>query len=385
MIMETRTPIPSYRSRLTEVVALFLRLGVTSFGGPAAHIAIMHSEVVQHRKWVSEQEFLDLLGAANLIPGPTSTELAIYLGFRRVGWMGLLLAGVCFILPAMLIVLGLAWAYVRFGSTPLAGRIFYGILPVVIAIVAQALWNLGRKAVKNWLTGLLGLLVLALYFLGVNILVLLLAAGLVAMLGQNLSRLKRLPVVGFWLPLAGVGLLAGSVRFSLPVLFLNFLKVGATLYGSGYVLLAYLRADFVHGLGWLTDRQLIDAIAIGQVTPGPVFTTATFIGYLLGGVPGALVATAGIFLPSFVFVAIAGLLVERIRKSAWAAGFLDGVNAASLGLMAGVTFQLATTAVIDPLTILIVLACLFLLLRFKINSTWLIAGGALIGLIHTLL
>jgi chromate transporter len=385
MIMETRTPIPSYRSRLTEVVALFLRLGVTSFGGPAAHIAIMHSEVVQHRKWVSEQEFLDLLGAANLIPGPTSTELAIYLGFRRVGWMGLLLAGVCFILPAMLIVLGLAWAYVRFGSTPLAGRIFYGILPVVIAIVAQALWNLGRKAIKNWLTGLLGLLVLALYFLGVNILVLLLAAGLVAMLGQNLSRLKRLPVVGFWLPLAGVGLLAGSVRFSLPVLFLNFLKVGATLYGSGYVLLAYLRADFVHGLGWLTDRQLIDAIAIGQVTPGPVFTTATFIGYLLGGVPGALVATAGIFLPSFVFVAIAGLLVERIRKSAWAAGFLDGVNAASLGLMAGVTFQLATTAVIDPLTILIVLACLFLLLRFKINSTWLIAGGALIGLIHTLL
>ena len=385
MIMETRTPIPSYRSRLTEVVALFLRLGVTSFGGPAAHIAIMHSEVVQHRKWVSEQEFLDLLGAANLIPGPTSTELAIYLGFRRVGWMGLLLAGVCFILPAMLIVLGLAWAYVRFGSTPLAGRIFYGILPVVIAIVAQALWNLGRKAVKNWLTGLLGLLVLVLYFLGVNILVLLLAAGLVAMLGQNLSRLKRLPVVGFWLPLAGVGLLAGSVRFSLPVLFLNFLKVGATLYGSGYVLLAYLRADFVHGLGWLTDRQLIDAIAIGQVTPGPVFTTATFIGYLLGGVPGALVATAGIFLPSFVFVAIAGLLVERIRKSAWAAGFLDGVNAASLGLMAGVTFQLATTAVIDPLTILIVLACLFLLLRFKINSTWLIAGGALIGLIHTLL
>ena len=385
MIMETRTPIPSYRSRLTEVVALFLRLGVTSFGGPAAHIAIMHSEVVQHRKWVSEQEFLDLLGAANLIPGPTSTELAIYLGFRRVGWMGLLLAGVCFILPAMLIVLGLAWAYVRFGSTPLAGRIFYGILPVVIAIVAQALWNLGRKAVKNWLTGLLGLLVLVLYFLGVNILVLLLAAGLAAMLGQNLSRLKRLPVVGFWLPLAGVGLLAGSVRFSLPVLFLNFLKVGATLYGSGYVLLAYLRADFVHGLGWLTDRQLIDAIAIGQVTPGPVFTTATFIGYLLGGVPGALVATAGIFLPSFVFVAIAGLLVERIRKSAWAAGFLDGVNAASLGLMAGVTFQLATTAVIDPLSILIGLASLFLLLRFKINSTWLIAGGALIGLIHTLL
>jgi chromate transporter len=375
-------PLPQ---RLREVAALFLKLGVTAFGGPAAHVGMMHTEVVKRRKWLDDQQFLDLLGATYLIPGPNSTEMAIHIGSLRAGWLGLIVGGTCFILPAMLIVLGLAWAYVRFGSTPLAGRIFYGILPVVIAIVAQALWNLGRKAVKNWLTGLLGLLVLALYFLGVNILVLLLAAGLVAMLGQNLSRLKRLPVVVFWLPLAGVGLLAGSVRFSLPLLFLNFLKVGATLYGSGYVLLAYLRADFVHGLGWLTDRQLIDAIAIGQVTPGPVFTTATFIGYLLGGVPGALVATAGIFLPSFVFVAIAGLLVERIRKSAWAAGFLDGVNAASLGLMAGVTFQLATTAVIDPLTILIVLVSLFLLLRFKINSTWLIAGGALIGLIHTLL
>ena len=382
--METQTPILSYRHRLVEVVALFLRLGVTAFGGPAAHIAIMHDEVVSRRKWVSEQEFLDLLGAANLIPGPTSTELAIYLGFRRVGWIGLVLAGVCFILPAMLIVLALAWAYVRFGSTPLVNGIFYGILPVVIAIVAQALWNLGRKAVKNRLTALLGLLVVVLYFLGVNILILLLAAGLIALFGENLSRVKRLPLAGFWLPLAGLGLLAGSIPFSLPVLFLNFLKVGATLYGSGYVLLAYLRADFVHGLGWLTDRQLIDAIAIGQVTPGPVFTTATFIGYLLGGVPGALVATAGIFLPSFVFIAATSLLINRIRNSPWIAGFLDGVNVASLGLMLGVTLQLASTAVIDPITILIALVSLLLLLRFKINSTWLIAGGALIGLIHTL-
>jgi len=382
--METLTPTPSYRSRLVEVVTLFLRLGMTAFGGPAAHIAIMHDEVVRRRKWVSEQDFLDLLGTANLIPGPTSTELAIYLGFRRVGWIGLVLAGVCFILPAMLIVLALAWAYVRFGTTPLASGIFYGILPVVIAIVAQALWNLGTKAVKNWLTGVLGLLVVALYFLGVNILILLLAAGLIAMFGENLSRVKSLPAVAFWLPLSGVALLAGSMPFSLPVLFLNFLKVGATLYGSGYVLLAYLRADFVHGLGWLTDRQLIDAIAIGQVTPGPVFTTATFIGYLLGGVPGAIVATVGIFLPSFVFIAAAGLLFNRIRNSPWTAGFLDGVNVASLGLMLGVTTQLASTAIHDPITILIAIVSLFLLLRFKINSTWLIAGGALIGLIHTL-
>jgi chromate transporter len=284
----------------------------------------------------------------------------------------------------MLIVLALAWVYVRFGSTPLATGIFYGILPVVIAIVGQALWNLGRKAVKNWLTGALGLLVVVLYFLGVNILVLLLAAGLIAMAWENFSRIKRLPVVGFWLPVASAGLLAGSIPFSLPGLFLNFLKVGATLYGSGYVLLAYLHTDFVQHLGWLTDKQLIDAIAIGQVTPGPVFTTATFIGYLLGGVPGALVATAGIFLPGFIFVAVASLLINRIRNSPWTGGFLDGVNVASLGLMLGVTIQIARTAILDPITILIALVSLFLLLRYKLNSTWLIAGGVLIGLIHVL-
>jgi chromate transporter len=378
-------PLPTYRSRLIEVVTLFLRLGVTAFGGPAAHIAIMHDEVVIRRKWVSEQDFLDMLGAANLIPGPTSTELAIYLGFRRVGWLGLVLAGICFILPAMLIVLALAWAYVRFGSTLLASGVFYGVLPVVIAIVGQALWSLGRKAVKNWLTAVLGVLVVALYFLGVNILLLLLTAGLIAMLLENLSRMKHLPVVGFWLPLAGAGLLIGSVPFSLPVLFLDFLKIGATLYGSGYVLLAYLRADFVQGLGWLTDQQLIDAIAIGQVTPGPVFTTATFIGYLLGGIPGAILATLGIFLPSFIFIAASGFLVPRIRNSPLTAAFLDGVNVAALGLMLGVTAQLATTTLIDPITILIMLVCLILLLRFRINSTWLIAAGALIGIVHTLL
>ena len=377
--------MPSYRDRLIEVGLFFLRLGLTAFGGPAAHIAIMHDEMVNRRKWVTEQEFLDLLGTANLVPGPTSTEMAIYLGFKRVGWAGLVLAGVCFILPAMLIVLVLAWAYVRFGTTPLAGGLFYGILPVVIAIVAQALWNLGRKAVKNWLTGLLGLAALGLYFWGVNILAVLLAAGLIAMLWANFSKVKRLPVLGFWLPLAGTGLLAGSVPFSLPVLFLNFLKIGATLYGSGYVLLAYLRADFVRDLGWITDRQLIDAIAIGQITPGPVFTTATFIGYLLGGVPGALVATLGIFLPSFIFIGIASLLIDRLRNSPWLAGFLDGVNVAALGLMLGVTLQLASTALIDPLTILVALFSTFLLLRYKINSTWLIAGGALVGLAHILL
>ena len=225
----------------------------------------------------------------------------------------------------------------------------------------------------------------ALYFLGVNILILLLTAGLIAMFGENLSKIKRLPLVGFWLPLAGVSLLASSIPFSLPVLFLNFLKIGATLYGSWYVLLVYLHTDFVTNLGWLTERYLLDAIAIGQITPGPVFTTATFIGYLFGGIPEAIVATAGIFLPSFIFIAAAGLLIDRIRNSPWTAGFLVGVNVASLGLMFGVTIQLASTAIHDPITILIVFVSLFLLLQFRINSTWLITGGALIGLIHTLL
>ncbi len=372
------------RSRLAEVTLFFLRLGVTAFGGPAAHIAIMRDEVVKRRKWIDDQGFLDLLGAANLIPGPTSTEMAIYLGFRRVGWRGLVLAGVCFISPAMLIVLALAWAYVRYGSTPAAGGILYGVLPVVIAIVAQALWGLGQKAVKGWLTAVAGVVVAGLYFMHVNILVLLLAAGLVVMLGENWRRLKTVKVSAILLPLSGAGLAGGAAAaaapFSLLLLFLNFLKIGSVLYGSGYVLLAFLRADFVTRLGWLTDKQLIDAIAIGQVTPGPVFTTATFIGYLLGGLPGALLATLAIFLPSFFFVAISSLFIPYIRHSTWASGFLDGVNVASLGLMLGVTVQLAATALVDPVTIVIALVSLGLLFRFHTNTTWLIAGSALLGL-----
>jgi chromate transporter len=383
--MQAQPSSPSRRSRLIEVAMLFLRLGVTAFGGPAAHIAIMRDEVVKKHKWITEQEFLDLFGAANLIPGPTSTETAIYLGYRRVGWMGLVLAGICFIFPAMMIVLALSWAYVRYGTTSWASGILYGIMPVVMAIIAQALWGLGRKAVKNWLTGVVGLCAVGLYLLGVNILIILLLAGLVVMIGGNLSRIKDIPMAGFLLPIAGLNLLTISTPFSLTLLFLNFLKIGATLYGSGYVLLAFLRADFVLHLGWLTDKQLIDAIAIGQITPGPVFTTATFIGYLLGGIPGALLATLGIFLPSFIFVALSSLFIKRIRNSSWASSFLDGVNAASLGLMLAVSIQVASTALIDPLTIGVAVICLIILIRFQTNSTWLIAGGALIGLLHTLL
>ena len=382
--MPAQSSDTSRRSRLIEVAALFLRLGFTSFGGPAAYIAIMRNEVVKRYKWVTDQEFLDMLGAANLIPGPTSTELAIYLGYRRVGWMGLILGGVCFVLPAMFIVLALSWVYVHYGTTPLASGILYGIMPVVMAIIAQALWGLGTKAVKNWLTGIVGLGVVILYMLGTNIIILLLLAGLIVMLGENLSRIKDIPITGMILPLAGLNLLTTSAPFNLTLLFLNFMQIGATLYGSGYVLLAYLRADFVLRLGWLTDKQLLDAVAIGQITPGPVFTTATFIGYLLGGLQGSIIATLGIFLPSFFFVAIVGLFIRQIRNSRWASSFLDGVNAASLGLMLAVSIQLASAALIDPITIGVALICLIILIRFQTNSTWLIAGGALIGLIHTL-
>ncbi len=384
-------PSPAHSSRenrlglLIEVASLFLRLGFTAFGGPAAHVAIMHDEAVKRRKWLGEQDFLDLFGAANLIPGPTSTEMAIYLGYQRVGWMGLVLGGVCFLLPAMLIVLVLAWLYVRYGTTPAASRILYGVLPVVIAIIAQALWGLGRKAVKGGLTALVGVLAVALYLLNWNVLLVLLLGGLLVMFGKNLSRLKQAPAPAILLPLAGIGITSLAVPFSLPLLFLYFLKIGATLYGSGYVLLAFLRADFVVHLGWLTDKQLIDAIAIGQVTPGPLFTTATFIGYLLGGIPGALLATLGIFLPSFLFVGFSSLFINRLRNSTWTAGFLDGVNSASLGLMLGVTFQIALTAFVDPLTVLIGLISLALLFRFRVNSTWLIAGGALAGYLTAIL
>ena len=372
---------------LLEVARLFLKLGFTAFGGPAAHIAMMHDEVVKRRKWLSDQEFLDLLGATNLIPGPNSTEMSIHLSYLRAGWRGLIVGGACFILPAMLIVTALAWAYVELRSLPQVDWLLYGVKPVVIAIIAQALWNLGRKAVKNILLALIGVAVIVLYFFQFNELFLLFAGGMVVMLAENIRRFQTRGTGALLLPgaagLSGLALSTlVSVPFSLPLLFLTFLKIGSILYGSGYVLLAFLRSDFVVDLGWLTEAQLIDAVAIGQVTPGPVFTTATFIGYLLGGLPGALLATLGIFLPSFIFVAISNPLIPRMRNSPWVSGLLDGVNVASFGLMAAVTWQLGTASLIDPLTIGVGLVSLLLLVRFKINTTWLIAGGALLGLLR---
>ena len=368
---------------MKELALLFLRLGFTAFGGPAAHIAMLHDEVVARRKWLSEEQFLDLLGATNLIPGPNSTEMVLHIGHQRAGWRGLLLAGVCFISPAMLIVLALAWLYVQYGSTPQAEWLLYGVKPVVIALIAQALWGLGRRAVKDARLLGLGILVLALYFLGVNEIALLLGAGLLLVLLRNGTQVWKSGGAALLAPLAGLpGLLAATVQpFKLGSLFLIFLKIGAVLYGSGYVLLAFLHRDFVERLGWLTEQQLIDAIAVGQFTPGPLFTTATFIGYLLGDVPGALLATLGIFLPSFVFVLLTGGLIPRMRASKLAAAFLDGVNASALALMAAVTWQLAQSAILDLYTAGLAVLAAILLIRFRINSVWLVLGGAAAGLL----
>lgn len=391
-----KTEEKAQHNTLAEVAILFLRLGFTAFGGPAAHIAMMRREVVERRKWVSDERFLDLLSIINLIPGPNSTELAIYLGYLRAGWPGLVIGGICFIGPAMLIVLALAWLYVRYGSLPQAAWLFYGIKPVVIAIIAQALWGLSRSVLKGLIPVILALLVLVGYLLGVNGLILLVASGIVFGLVRWLERRRKEQTLATVLPFSMGGtrewwhmlattpasLILTAVPVSLPVLFLTFLKIGAILYGSGYVLLAFLRSDFVQGLGWLTDKQLLDAVAVGQFTPGPVFTTATFVGYLVEGWQGALVATLAIFLPSFVFIAIIHPLATTLRRSPWTSAILDGVNIAALALMGGVMLQLGQSALIDPLTWLMALAALIILLRFQINSAWLILVGALVGMLR---
>lgn len=372
----------THPTTLRELALLFLRLGATAFGGPAAHIAIMQDEVVRRRAWLSETQFLDLLGATNLIPGPNSTEMAIHIGWARRRWSGLLVAGVAFIVPATLITGVLAWAYVRFGSVPAAAWLLYGVTPVVLAVVVQAILALAPKAARSPWLRVLAVLSVAAVALGVHELAVLFGAGFVSMIarGADRSAPARLPAL---LALPAVPSLAvsgaGAVAVTLPTLFGIFLKIGAVLFGSGYVLLAFLRADFVERLGWLTEAQLIDAVAVGQVTPGPVFTTATFIGYVLAGPSGALVATAGIFLPAFVFVALSGPLVPRLRASKTAGAFLDGVNVASLALMAVVTFQLGRAALVDVPSVCLGLAAALLLVRWRVNATWLILFGAAAG------
>jgi len=388
-----------------ELARLFLRLGITAFGGPAAHIAMMKEEVVTRRQWMTDAEFLDILGATNLIPGPNSTELAIHIGFLRCGWLGLLLAGVCFILPAALITSAFAWVYVRFGSLPEIRGVLFAVKPVIIAVVVQAIWGLLKPAVKTPLLGVLGGAVLILTLIGTDELTLLFGAGAIAGIVRwfNAPREKRpsalslvstLAVAALMVLLPTVLTYAGDrwsgvpagmpIPFRLTPLFLFFLKVGSVLYGSGYVLLAFLRDGLVDRWHWLTGAQLLDAVAVGQVTPGPVFTTATFIGYFLGGPWAALTATLGIFLPSFVFVALSGPLVPRIRKSPMAGAFLDGVNVAALALMTGVMGQLARMALINWQAICLALISATLLLRYRVNSAWIILGAALLGVVTTL-
>src|SRR5215213_17462 len=383
-------PVPaSQTDSLAEVARVALKLGLTAFGGPAAHIAMLREETVVRRKWLTDAYFLDLVGATNLIPGPNSTEMVIHVGYLRAGWRGLVVAGTLFILPAATIVLALAWAYVEYGATQTGESLLYGIQPVVIAVVAQALWGLVRTALTGPLLLVVGMAATGLYLFGFNELVILFGSALFVLITRSVQRMSArqlgaalaapfsgLPLTDLPVPL----LQAAPVPVSLMTLFLTFLKIGAVLYGSGYVLLAFLRNDFVERLGWRTDQQLLNAVASGQVTPSPVFTTATFVGYLVAGVPGAVLATVGIFLPAFVFVALLHPLVPRLRRHSWTAAMLDGVNVAAVGLMAAVTWLLGREAIVDPLTAAIAIVTAFLLIRFRFNSAGLVRGGAIIGL-----
>jgi len=401
-------------TRLRELAALFLKLGCISFGGPAAHIALMEEEVIRKRQWLTRQQFLDLLGAANLIPGPTSTEMAISVGFVRAGWAGLCVAGASFILPAALITAGFAWAYVRFGSLPQAASLLAGIKPAVVAIIAVAISRLGKAAVKDLLLAGLGVVALAAFFLGLNPIAILFGGGILGMVvkrGSDFLRPggtrvvagmfasmfasmfpglgSRSPRPATWATLlrsfavfgaASAATAPVAAKVSLGRIALFFLKVGAVLYGGGYVLLAFLDQGLVRQHAWLTQQQLLDSVAIGQFTPGPVLSTATFIGYLLGGAPGAAVATVAIFLPSFFYVALLAPVLFKLRRSPWMAAFLDSVNVCAIALMAGVTVRLAQDALRAWPAWVIAAVAAAVLLRWKLSPAWVVLGGGVAGL-----
>lgn len=374
------------KAELKELATVFFRLGAIAFGGPAAHIAMMDDEVVRRRRWLSREKLLDLIGVTNLLPGPNSTELAIHIGYEQAGWRGLFVAGSCFILPAMAIVWLLAILYVRWQTVPQTAWLLYGIKPVIIAVVLKALWKLGNKAAKDIPTTVAGIVAFILYFAGFNEVLLLLLLGVAVMLWKNWQSGDA--VNGVFFP-ASVMLAQGGVSATATVTWVSvfgfFLKIGCVLYGSGYVLLAFLQRDLVERNQWLTSQQLLDAVAIGQITPGPVLTTATFVGYLLAGNAGAIAGTIGIFLPAFLLVGIVNPWVTKLRQSSWASGFLDGVNAGSLGLMAGVTVTLGKAAVVDLLTAIMAILSAIAVFRFQINPVWLVIVGATIGLLSHLL
>ena len=388
-------------NELMTLVRLFVRLSLTAFGGPAAHIAMMEDEVVGRRKWLSRQSFLDLVGATNLIPGPNSTEMTMHVGHVRAGWPGLVAAGASFIIPATLITVAIAWFYVRYGALPQVEALLAGIRPVVIAIIIGAIWRLGRQAAKSWQLVVIGVAVGAAAWLGFSEVLALFFGGLLGMIwlrGRDGWADRR----GFWTSVLVVAALIAAVSAILVLgnnaarlwadaaggqprepspglLGLYFLFIGSVLYGSGYVLFAFLEGGLVQTFGWLTQQQLIDAIAVGQVTPGPVFSSATFIGYVIAGWPGALAATVGIFLPSFIFVAALTPLIPRLRRSAWMAAFLDAINVSAVGLMTVVCIQLGQAALVSWQAWLLFAAALVLALRWNLNSALLVAGGAIAG------
>jgi len=367
--------------RVIEVAALFFKLGAISFGGPAAHIALMEQEVVVKRGWLSREHFLDLLAATNLVPGPNATEMAIHIGFVHAGWPGLVAGGVAFIVPAFLISLALAIVYVRFGTLPQGAALFYGINPAVMAIILTATYRLGRTALKDKVAVMLGIACLAAALLGVNEVVLLLAAGIAGILLYARPRWPWLAALALSIGSPGAALtLAHHLDDRLVRLGLFFLKVGALIFGSGMVLFAFIQRDVVTGYGWLTLQQLLDAIAVGQMTPGPVLSSATFIGYLVAGVPGAVISTIAVFFPSFVIVALIGPWIPRLRQSPIAQAFLRGVNAAVVALILSVSLALFRSAVVDVWTAIVVVVGLVALLRFKVNTLWLVMGGAVVGL-----
>jgi len=374
---------PSTRQRpsLAEVAASFLKLGTIAFGGPAAHIAMMEEEFVGRRGWLTREEFLDRLASANLIPGPSSTELAIFIGYGQRGWPGLIVAGCCFIIPAAILVTLLAAAYVRYGSLPRMAGMLYAIKPVVIAVILQALAKLARTAVPTKFLAAVTVVAFGLNFFGVNPLLALAISGVLAALGSARTQGRVIAGVNLAMPkaLLAVGVAVVVIPVTLSRLFLSFLKIGSIVFGSGYVLLAFLRTEFVTKLHWLTEKQLIDAVAVGQFTPGPVFTTATFIGYIVAGIPGAIVSTIGIFLPGFLLVAVSGPIIPKLRQSPIFSAALDGVVAGSLALMAVVCWQLSRAAVVDWFTLAAFAVALLALIRFRINSAWLIIAAGLLG------
>jgi chromate transporter len=375
----TGTTQTKIRGALSEIAKEFLRLGFVAYGGPAAHIAMMEERFVRRLAWISRDRFLDLLAAVSLLPGPSSTELAIYLGEVRGGLGGLVVAGSCFILPAAVLVVALAWAYGTYGTVPQVAGLLFGIKPVVVALIAQAVWNLAKTALKNAALAALAVSVVILAILGIPVLALLIGAGVFWILiyeGRRLAKPAARSAGVFGFLSAGPATAVGIVP-----LCLYFFKIGAVLFGSGYVLLAVLRADLVVRLHWLTDAQLLDAIAVSQATPGPFFTVATFIGYLLAGWKGAALATLGMFLPAFVYVAVTAGFLPKLRQSPLASAFLDGVNAAAVALMGFVGWQFARAAMVNVPAVILALVSLVLVFRYKANSVWLVLGGALIGML----